>query len=199
MACNAVLIFWHNSHIAPPLKCCGVSLTSDHISVSLEFHVANAPSRFSTIQLSSKLSPPEKDSRLFHWKQAAESRLCSLLQNQIQNFLCKRDDQTAEKGQEAGAALRWVMGLQAQANLHHAPAKQDHADGFDCGKDEGRQVVDGSQRIVTGGESGRTDGAGENTGQHSGEVTALCLARPFVRVQNGFLLHFEFPPVFQDF
>lgn len=142
---------------------------------------------------------PEKVSRLFHWKQAAESYLCVLLQDQIQNFLCKRDDQTAEKGQEAGASLRWVMGLQAQANLHHAPAKQDHADGFDGGKDEGGQVVDGSQRVITGGESGRTDGAGENTGQCSGEIAALCLARPLVRGQNGFLLHIVFPPVFRDF
>ena len=142
---------------------------------------------------------PEKVSRLFHWKQAAESRLCVLLQDQIQNFLCKRDDQTAEKGQEAGAALRRVVGLQAQANLHHAPAKQNHADGFDGGKNEGGQVVDGSQRIVTGGESGRTDGAGENTGQCSGEIAALCLAAAFGGVQHGFLLHFVFPPVFQDF
>lgn len=29
------------------------------------------------------------------------------------------------------------MGLQAQTDLHYTPAKQDHADGFDGGKDEG--------------------------------------------------------------
>ena len=191
-------MFWHSSHIAPPLKCCGVSLTSDHISVSLEFHVANAPSRFSTIQLSSKLSPPE-NSRLFREKTGGCHYLYRLLQDQIQNFFRKCNHQTAEESQKAGAALRGVMGLQAQTDLHHTPAQQDHADGFDGGKDEGGQVVDGSQRVITGGESGRTDGAGENTGQCSGEIAALCLARPLVRGQNGFLLHIVFPPVFRDF
>ena len=71
MACNAVLMFWHTAQIAPFLKCWGVSLTSDHISVSFEFHVAKAPSKFSTIQLSSKYITSEKDSRLLHWEQAA--------------------------------------------------------------------------------------------------------------------------------
>ena len=71
MACKAVLMFWHTAQIAPFLKCCGVSLTSDHISVSFEFHVAKAPSKFSTIQLSSKYITSEKDSRLLHWEQAA--------------------------------------------------------------------------------------------------------------------------------
>ena len=161
--------------------------------------MAKAPSKFSTIQLSSKYITSEKDSRLFHWKQAAESCSRSLLQNQVEDFLCERNDQTAEKGQKAGAALRRVVGLQAQTDLHHAPAQQNHADGFDGGKDKGGQVVDSGQRIFTGGESGRADGAGQHAGQHSAEVAPFCLARPIGGVQNGFLLHFEFPPVFQDF
>ena len=65
MACSAVLMFWHIAQIVPPLKCCGVSLTSDHISVSLLFQVANAPSKFSTIQLSSKFSPPKRTAARF--------------------------------------------------------------------------------------------------------------------------------------
>ena len=54
MACIPPLMVTIVCQIVPPLKVCGDSVSSDHISVILLFQVVNALVRFSTIQLLSK-------------------------------------------------------------------------------------------------------------------------------------------------
>ena len=206
-----------SAQIAPPLNCCGVSLTSHQISVSFAFQVAKAPSRFSTIQLSSKYLTPSENPRLLRRKQAgvlqfvlfrtlnqtgslsliARSASC---QNQIQDLFGKRYNQPAEESQEAGTALRRVVRLEAQSDLHHAPSKQDHANGLDGRKDKRGKVIDCGQGVISCGESGRTDGAAQRQSQRSGEIVPFCPSCPVVGSQS-FFLHVGFPPVvpkFQD-
>ena len=42
------------------------------------------------------------------------------------------------------------MALEGQADLHHAPAQQNHTDGTDQGENECRKVVHHSKRIAAG-------------------------------------------------
>ena len=68
------------------------------------------------------------------------------------------------------------MGLQTHANLHHAPAQQDHANGFDDCKYKGGKVVDGCQGIIACGQSGRADGAAQQERCHCAEIAVFCSA-----------------------
>ena len=116
-----------------------------------------------------------------------------LLQNQIQDLLCERNHQPAKKGQEAGAALGRVMGLQAHADLHHAPAQQDHANGLDGGKHKGGKIVDRRQWVIACGQSGRADGAAQQERCHCAEIAVFCSAGLHLGVQL-FVLHVWVPP-----
>ena len=58
MAYMAPLMVVTVLQIVPPLKVWGDSVSSVHISASFSFHVVNAFSKLSTIQLLSKCSPP---------------------------------------------------------------------------------------------------------------------------------------------
>ena len=52
-----------------------------------------------------------------------------------QDLLGEGNEHTAEQAEEALAALAGVVALDAKANLHHAPAQDDDADGPDAGED----------------------------------------------------------------
>ena len=70
-----------------------------------------------------------------------------ILHNQIQNILCKGDDNAAEKGQKSVCSLGCVVRFERQANLHHAKAQQNKTDCLDCRKDKIGQTIDGCEWI----------------------------------------------------
>ena len=71
-----------------------------------------------------------------------------LLQNHVQNILCKINDHTAEKGHKALRPLAGIVTFEGETDLNDAEAKQNCADGFDGAEHKVAQIVDGRQRIV---------------------------------------------------
>ena len=56
--------------------------------------------------------------------------------NEVEDLLGKGDHQAARQGEKTLGTLGGVMALEGEAHLHHAPAKEDEADGPDEGKDK---------------------------------------------------------------
>lgn len=81
------------------------------------------------------------------------------------------------------------MALEGKADLHHAPAQQDHADGTDQREDECRKVVHHSERIAAGGKGcgGKAAGA-----QYYSGIAGKSKAPLFPKRQNigGFIIVF---------
>lgn len=140
--------------MVPPLNVWGDSVSRNHISDSLSFQVSRAFSKFSTIQLlSNEVHLQTKHREICRWANLPVIVLdCT---NGCENFLGERDQQTAEQAEKALGALAGVVALDAHAHLDDTPAQNDDAQGLDDGKDEVRQVIHDSQRVIASGKGGR--------------------------------------------
>ena len=58
--------------------------------------------------------------------------------NEVEDFLGKGDDDAAGQGQETVGTLAGIVGLEAETDLHNAPAKQNQADRTDEAEDKSR-------------------------------------------------------------
>ena len=96
------------------------------------------------------------------------------LQNpyQSKNLLGKGNEQSTEEAEETLRALTGIVGLDGHAHLHHAPAQDDNANGFDAGEDKVGKVIYNGQGIAVGqgGNSEKTHG--ENAGGKNTEQAA---------------------------
>lgn len=88
--------------------------------------------------------------------------------------------------------MRWeAVALDAHANLHHAPAQDDDAQGTNDGEDKVGKIVDDTERIVCG----HSGDCQERNGQYQNRPNALDAASVFLR--QGSLVHVKIPPFHQ--
>ena len=66
------------------------------------------------------------------------------------------------------------MGLEAEADLHNAPAKQNQADRTDKAKDKVAEVVDDGNGVA-GGKGGHAHAHGKRKGKDSHHINAVAL------------------------
>lgn len=149
------------------------------ISASLSFHVSSAEFKLSMIQFPAGHLLSEKMRERPIWT-------LPLLENRnsgcdkVKDFLGKGNHEAARQGEETLRTLGRVVALEGEADLHHAPAQQDEADGADQGKDEVGQVVHHAQRIAGGKSRG-----GEATGaQHHSDIAGKAEAPLFPKRQG---------------
>src|SRR5699024_6625752 len=120
MPCKAPLIPTMTFQMSPPLKFCGVWVSSSHSSPSFSFQVPRALSKVWTIQLSPIFHTPQL--RVPTWDAFFAAPMDSHHTDGGQDLLGEGDEHTAEQAEEALAALAGVVTLDAEAHLHHAPA-----------------------------------------------------------------------------
>ena len=74
----------------------------------------------------------------------------NLAGDKSQDFLCEGDDDTTCKSQETVRTLGRIVALKGETHLDDTPAQENETDCSDQTEDEITEVVDHSQRIVTG-------------------------------------------------
>ena len=100
--------------------------------------------------------------------------------DKVEDFLGKGNHEAARQGEETLRTLGGIVALEGEADLHHAPAQKDEADGADQGKDKVGQVVHHAQRIAGG--EGRDGKAAE--AQHCGCVDGKAEPPLFTKRQG---------------
>lgn len=98
-----------------------------------------------------------------------------LANDEVKNLLCKGNNDTTGKSEKALTALRGIVGLETETNLHNTPTEQNEADSTDQTKNKGGQIIYDGQRIVTGSECGEGKAAQQRNRQNCGRITAKAL------------------------
>ena len=81
---------------------------------------------------------------------------------------CEGDDDAAGEGEKAVGALRGVVTLEREADLHDAPAEQDDADRADEPEHKRAQIVDDRKRIA------RCEGGNGEAAEKRGRQNERC-------------------------
>ena len=120
MACSAPWMLQIIDQIEPPLNVCGDCVISCQISDSLSFQTSvhfpgSAQPSYPTF-----VTPPF--GAVFTTAPFAETGSAN---NEVEDFLGKGDDDAAGQSQETVGTLAGIVGLEAETDLHNAPAKQN--------------------------------------------------------------------------
>ena len=94
--------------------------------------------------------------------------------DEVEDFLCKGNNDTAGKRQESIGTLAGIVGLEAEADLHNAPAKQNQADRTDEAEDKVAEVVDDGNGVACG-KGGHAHAHGKRKGKDSHHINAVAL------------------------